>query len=321
MHVAIVGAAGMLGRKLAAALAAGVPIGGVAPTRLTLVDVVPAPAPEPAAVPIMVRTADIARPETAAALIATAPDILFHIAATAMGQADSDFAAGYRINFDTTRSLLEAIRTRDGGPLPRFVYASSIGVYAPPFPALIPDDFPVRPDSSYGVQKAMCELLLDDYARRGFVDAVGLRLPTLAVRPGPPTFGNSGFFSNIVREPLAGREAVLPVAPTVRHWMASPRSAVGFLLHAAALDGGVLGAERTLTLPGLSVSVAEELEALERIAGPAALARVRFEPDAVLSGAAYPAAFAADRARALGFALAERSFDDVLRFHIEDDFG
>lgn len=320
MRIAIVGAAGMLGTKLAETIARGATIAGRAPERLILADVVPSEAPSGAILPVETMVVDASAAEGAARLAALRPEVIFHVAATAMGQANTDFAAGYRINFDTTRALLEAIRMR-AEAAPRFVYASSIGVYGPPFPAVIPDDFPIRPDSSYGVQKAMCELLLDDYTRRGLVDGIGLRLPTLAIRPGRPTFGNSGFFSNIVREPLAGREAVLPVDPSVRHWIASPFAAVGFLIHAAGLGTEGLGRERSLTMPALSVSVEEEIEALRRVGGEAAVARIRRVADPAFAGAVYPAAFTAERATGLGFRLLEQCFDDIISYYMTYDTG
>ena len=175
----------------------------------------------------------------------------------------------------------------------------------------------------------MSELLLADYSRRGFIDGIGIRLPTISIRPGAPTHGSSGFFSNIVREPLAGREAVLPVADTVRHWFASPRAAVGFLMHAASVDGTRLGDRRSLTMPGISATVGEEIEALRRVAGDRVVARIRRETDPamVAIAAGLPQRFVTDRADALGFRAdclglgPEASFEDIIRIHIEDDLN
>ncbi|MFN4210502.1 MAG: NAD-dependent epimerase, partial [Devosia sp.] len=163
---------------------------------------------------------------------------------------------------------------------------------------------------------------LADYSRRGFVDGVGIRLPTIVVRPGKPNKAASGFFSGIIREPLAGQEALLPVADTVRHWFASPRAAVGFLLHAAAMDTGLLGHQRNLTMPGLAATVADEIAALERVAGSRATALIRRQPDETIARivAGWPQAFEAGRARALGF-IADSSFDEIIRIHIEDELG
>ena len=163
--------------------------------------------------------------------VAERPEVIFHLAAVVSGEAEADFEKGYAVNFDGTRNLFEAIRAQPDYR-PRVIFASSIAVYGAPFPETIPDDFHLTPLTSYGTQKAMGELLLADYSRRGFLDGIGLRLPTICIRPGTPNKAASGFFSNILREPLAGSEAVLPVGDDVRHWHASPRAAVGFLRHA-----------------------------------------------------------------------------------------
>ena len=191
-----------------------------------------------------------------------------------------------------------------------------------PLPGAIGDDFLTAPLTSYGTQKAICELLLSDYTRRGFFDGIGIRLPTICVRPGLPNKAASGFFSSIIREPLVGNEAVLPVDETVRHSHASPRAAVAFLLHAATIDLDRLGTRRNLSMPGLSVTVGEQIEALRRVAGDAAVRRIRHEPDPLVERivAGWPRSFAAGRAQALGF-TAETSFDDIVRIHIEDELG
>ena len=167
--------------------------------------------------------------------------MIFHLAAIVSGEAEANFEKGYQINLDGTRYLFEAIRKAGGGYKPKVIFTSSIAVFGAPFPDAIPDDYFTTPLTSYGTQKAICELLLADYSRRGFFDGVGLRFPTICVRPGKPNLAASGFFSNIIREPLAGQEAVLPVGEDVRHWHASPRAAIGFLIHAATMDTGVLG--------------------------------------------------------------------------------
>ena len=176
---------------------------------------------------------------------------------------------------------------------------------------------------SYGTQKAIGELLLADYARRGFLDGIGIRLPTICIRPGLPNKAASGFFSGILREPLAGKEAILPVPENVRHWHASPRSAVGFLVHAAALDGAALGPRRNLTMPGLSATVGEQIAALKRVAGDRVAARIRREPDAFIMRAVdgWPRNFDPKRALKLGFTTAEKTFDDIIRIHIDDELG
>jgi nucleoside-diphosphate-sugar epimerase len=200
------------------------------------------------------------------------------------------------------------------------MYTSSIAVFGAPFPEAIGDEFFSTPLTSYGTQKAIGELLLNDYSRRGFVDGIGIRLPTIVVRPGKPNLAASGFFSSILREPLSGKEAVLPVSRDIRHWFASPRAAVGFLLHAAELDTQALGGRRTLSAPGLSATVGEEIEALRRVAGDKAVRLIREETDEkiikIVTG--WPRNFDARRAISLGF-RAETSFDDIIRIHIEDE--
>jgi nucleoside-diphosphate-sugar epimerase len=274
-----------------------------------------------AAFPVDIKTGDFVGAEAAAALAANRPDVIFHLAAVVSGEAEADFEKGYRINLDGTRHLLEAIRAIGGGYRPRVVFSSSIAVYGAPFPASIGDEFLSAPLTSYGIQKATCELLLADYTRRGFIDGIGIRLPTICVRPGLPNKVASGFFSNIIREPLAGKEAVLPVSEAVRHWHASPRSAIGFLLHAATLESELIGPRRNFNMPGLSATVEEQLAALKAVASASVVARIRREPDATIAGivSGWPQNFDAKRAIALGFAAAEKTFEDIIRIHIEDE--
>jgi len=192
-------------------------------------------------------------------LAARLAKVIFHLAAIVSGEAETDFDKGYAVNFAGTRALLEAIRQAGERYRPKVVFASSIAVFGAPFPEAIPDDFIHTPLTSYGTQKAMSELLLADYSRRGFLDGIGIRLPTIVVRPGRPNKAASSFFSSIVREPLAGQEAVLPVDEGVRHWFASPRAAVGFLVHAAEFDRDRLGPRINLTMPGVCCTVGEEM--------------------------------------------------------------
>jgi len=324
MHVLIIGAAGMIGRKLAHRLAADGALGGREITAVSLVDVV---APEPPAglrAKGTTEALDLSAPGAPERSIAGRPDVIFHLAAIVSGEAEADFEKGYRINLDGTRALFEAIRHEGKRQpyTPRVVFTSSIAVFGAPFPEAIGDEFFTTPLTSYGTQKAIDELLLADYSRRGFLDGIGIRLPTICIRPGKPNKAASGFFSNILREPLAGHEAVLPVSEDVRHWHASPRAAVGFLLHAATLDTAPLGARRNLTMPGLSATVGEQIAALRRVAGERAVALIRREPDPVIAGivAGWPRNFDARRAESLGF-RAERSFDEIIRVHIEDELG
>jgi nucleoside-diphosphate-sugar epimerase len=323
LHVLVLGAAGMVGRKLSERLLLDGHLGKRDITRLTLQDVVAPNKPEKAGFPVEVVAGDFAVAGFAQKLVADRPDVIFHLAAIVSGEAEHDFDKGYRINLDGTRMLLDAIRLVGGGYKPRVVFTSSIAVFGAPFPEAIGDEFFNTPLMSYGTQKAIGELLLADYSRRGFMDGIGIRLPTICIRPGLPNKAASGFFSSILREPLAGKEAILPVSEDVRHWHASPRSAVGFLLHAATMDSAAVGARRNLTMPGLSATVGEEIAALKRVAGDRVAARIRRETDAFIVGVVdgWPRNFEAKRARQLGFTTAEKTFDDIIRIHIDDELG
>jgi D-erythronate 2-dehydrogenase len=322
MRVLIIGAAGMLGAKLGAALAKSGHIGNSGISSLVRHDVVLAGAPTPSGFPVETHLGDLSVPGEAEKLVASKPDVIFHLAAIVSGEAEADFDKGYRINLDGTRNLLEAIRKKGGGYAPRLVFTSSIAVFGSPFPDAIGDEFLCAPLTSYGTQKAICELLISDYSRRGFIDGMSLRMPTVCVRPGKPNKAASGFFSNIIREPLAGLPAVLPVDDDVRHWHASPRAAVGFLEKAAAMGGAALGQRRSLTLPGLSCTVKEQIDALARVAGEKAVKLIERKPDEsirkIVSG--WPRNFDPQRALALGF-RAEARFDDIIKVHIEDELG
>src|SRR5688500_17520894 len=265
MHILITGAAGMIGRKITERLLAQGRIGDREIVKLTLHDVVPPDAQPTEATSILPVTGDISDRTVMERLVSEKPDIIMHLAAIVSGEAEADFDKGYAVNLDGTRYLFDEVRAQNYRP--RVIFASSIAVFGTPFPEPIPDEFHLTPLTSYGTQKAIGELLLNDYTRKGFFDGIGLRLPTICVRPGKPNKAASGFFSNIIREPLAGQEAVLPVPDTVRHWFASPRAAIGFLLHAAKLDTAKLGARRNLSMPGVSATVGEQIEALRKVAG------------------------------------------------------
>lgn len=317
VRILVTGAGGMVGRKLTARLLADGHLGGRPLAALLLHDVL---APEAASPLAAARTGDLADAGEAEALAAFRPDVVFHLAGVVSGEAEADLPKGYRVNLDGLRLLLDALRA--AGCAPRFVSSSSIAVYGAPFPEVIPDGFLPAPLTSYGTQKLMGELLLSDLSRRGLVDGVALRLPTICVRPGAPNRAASGFFSSIVREPLAGLPAVLPVPREVVHWFASPRSAVGFLLHAATMDTVPLGPRRALTMPGVAASVAEEIEALRRVGGDRAVALIEERPDPavweIVKG--WPTRFEARRARELGFE-AEAGFDEIVAAHVEDELG
>src|ERR1700726_2424524 len=244
MHILILGAAGMVGRKLTERLVRDGGLAGQPIERLTLGDVVESAKPARFTGKVETLTLDLSAPGAADQAVAARPDAIFHLAAIVSGEAEADFDKGYRINLDGTRALLEAIRKVGDGYKPKVIYTSSIAGFGAPFPDAIPDAFHLTPLTCYGTQKAIGALLLADYTRRGFLDGVGLRFPTICVRPGKPNKAASGFFSSIIREPLAGQEAVLPVPDTVRHGHASPRAAVGFLIHGATLDTSKVGSRR-----------------------------------------------------------------------------
>jgi nucleoside-diphosphate-sugar epimerase len=323
MKVLIIGAAGMVGRKLTDRILADGTLAGRPVARLELVDIVTPTRPD-SAIDIATQAVDLSRPGIAEQVIASRPDLIFHLAAIVSGEAEADFDKGYAVNLDGTRHLFEAIRQAHLADdyTPRVVFTSSIAVFGAPFPERIGDEFLSAPLTSYGTQKAMGELLLADYSRRGFLDGIGIRLPTIVIRPGKPNKAASGFFSGILREPLAGLPAVLPVADDVRHWFASPRAAVGYLLHAAGLDTTQLGTRRSLNMPGISATVAEEIEALRRAAGDKAVALIRHEPDEAIVKmvAGWPRDFDPARAVALGFTT-DADFDAIVRAHIEDELG
>jgi D-erythronate 2-dehydrogenase len=323
MHILITGAAGMIGRKLTERLVKDGSLNQQPIDHLTLTDVVAPAVPAGFRGKVDIVTGDLAAAGMAEKLIAGRPQMIFHLAGVVSGEAETNFDKGYHVNLDGTRALIEAIRAAGGGYKPKLVFTSSIAVYGAPFPpAGIPDDFHLTPLTSYGTQKAISELLLADYNRRGILDGVGIRLPTICVRPGKPNKAASGFFSGIIREPLAGQEAVLPVADTVRHTHASPRSAVGFLIHAAGLTREQLGPRINLAMPGVCCTVAEQIDSLKRIAGPKVAARIRREPDELVMRivAGWSERIDPKRALELGF-KAETSFDDIIRAHIEDELG
>lgn len=320
MKVLVIGAAGMIGRKFTEKLAGTGTLAGRKVSRLTAADVVAPAAPVNPPFEVDAVACDLSAPATAESLVANRPDFIFHLAAIVSGEAEADFEKGYRINLDGTRHLFEAVRR--AGNTPRLVFTSSIAVFGAPFPEVIGEEFFETPLTSYGTQKAIGELLLADYTRRGFFDGIGIRLPTICVRPGKPNLAASGFYSNIIREPLKGEPAVLPVADDVRHWFASPRSAVNFLFHAAEIDGTAVGPRRNLTMPGVSATVGEMIESLGRVAGPDRVKLIRREPDAVIERivGGWARNFDASRAISLGF-QAEKDFDEIIRAHIEDEHG
>ena len=266
---------------------------------------------------IRVQVGDIADAAVIRSALGSDTSSVFHLAAIVSGQAEADFELGMRINLDATRVLLAACRALPKPP--RFVFASSVAVFGGELPAVVPATFELNPQTSYGTQKTIGELLVNDYGRRGFVDARAYRLPTICVRPGKPNRAASSFASGIIREPLQGMAADCPVAPATRMWLSSPRTAIHNLIHGHELDGASLATNRTLSLPGLTVTVAQMLAALETVAGKEVAARVRFrfdeKIDRLVSG--WPGALDAGRAMSLGFAV-DTDFAGIIRAHIAE---
>ena len=317
-HHLIIGGGGMVGQKLAHALSNAPLSDG---DTVTLFDLGFPENGAPAAKRVTGNASDEALIKT---LVAERPDTIFHLAAIVSGQAETDFDLGWQVNMSAFQTFLEAVRaehTACGGSYrPRVVFTSSIAVFGPPFPDKIGDEFLCAPQTSYGAQKAISELLLNDYIRKGFCDGMSIRLPTICVRPGKPNLAASSFFSGIIREPLNGQEAILPVDSDVRHWHASPRSAAGFLRHAATLDTSQLGNRRAMNLPGVSCTVEEQIEALRDIAGNDVVALIKPQADdairAIVSG--WPRNFDPQRAIDLGF-VAEPDFHEIIRVYIDED--
>ncbi|MGN6390130.1 MAG: D-erythronate dehydrogenase [Burkholderiaceae bacterium] len=323
MQVLITGGAGFLGVRLARQLLARGTLAdaqGVQQpiTRITLLDVTAAQGFDDPRVQVM--TGDIADAGTIESALTPQMQSVFHLAAVVSGQAEADFDLGMRVNFDATRLLLE--RARANGNRPRFVFVSSVAAFGGELPARVLDVTAPMPQSSYGTQKVMAELLLNDYSRRGYVDGRALRMPTVSIRPGKPNKAASSFASGILREPLSGAEAVCPVAPETPIWLVSPRHAVVNLVHGHDIDAAQFGDSRALSLPGLATTVREMVAALERVAGPAVVGRIRWERDPAVERIvnSWPGDFDTVRADAMGFSR-DASFDDIVRAHIDDELG
>jgi nucleoside-diphosphate-sugar epimerase len=318
MRISILGGGGFLGQRVAARLAASGRLGAHPVSALTLFDIAAPPVPS-AAFPVESVAGDLA--DLPAAAIPPGTDVVFHLAAVVSAQAEADYDLGRRVNLRGTDAVVDACRglVRAGGRPPRVVFTSSVASFSGGQGAVLGDDARQTPANSYGAQKAAAELILADATRRGFLDAVTIRLPTVIVRPGRPNKAASSFFSAIIREPLLGLPTELPVHEGFAAWIASPRRAVDWLLHAAAMDSAPLGADRSLTPPGMSVTVAEMLAALERVK-PGATGLVRRVDDPAIAAivGTWPAAFIPARAEALGFAPHE-ALDEVIRAFIADD--
>jgi len=324
MKILITGGGGMLGQKLIAGLAKVGSLNGKKIESITVVDAYKqSQALDGFDFKITSKIVDITDRKECDAMIAEKPDVIFHLAAIVSGEAESDFEKGYRVNVDGMRNLFEAIRLISNDYCPRVVFTSSVAVYGGPYLEVADDNFILQPATSYGVQKAIGELLLNDYSRRGFFDGVGLRIPTLCVRPGLPNSAASGVFSNIIREPLMGIEATLTAGKDASMIFTSPRSAVGFLIHAAQMDTSGLGGRRSLMMPGIYATLGDEIDALRRVAGDKIVGFIKEEIDPfvqeMLKSWNFPK-FDAKRARSLGFTC-EDSFDELIKTHIADELG
>jgi len=295
-QVIVTGGAGFLGARLIAAL---LEARGDPSLRIVSADRLPCPIDDAR---VESRLGSIVDANYVDAVVTEDTSIVFHLAAVLSGQAEVDFALGMQVNVDGTRHLLDACR-RCATP-PRVVFASTVAVFGGPLPAVVPDHMAVRPQSTYGTEKAIAELLVHEYTRRGVIDGVVCRVPTVAVRPGLPNSAVSSFVSGIVREPLRGVDSVCPVPVETPIWISAPEVVTGNLLHAGTVSGDVLGATRTINLPGVTATPTLLLESLERVAGAEARARVRLEIDPAIAEivVSWPAAFDTDRALALGFA-------------------
>jgi D-erythronate 2-dehydrogenase len=311
MKVLVTGAAGFLGTRLVRALLAGAE-GLPEVSSLVAADTARCALDDPR---VDSRVGTITDEAFVTSIVDRDVDVVYHLAAALSGQSESEFDVGMRVNVDGTRYLLEASR-RAKKP-PRFIFTSSVAVYGGPLPAVVPEEAPVWPQSSYGTEKAVADLLVSDYSRKGFVDGIACRLPTVAIRPGKPNSAMSSFVSGIIREPLAGIDSICPVPLDTRLWICSPGVLTANLMHAGRLDTGALGTRRALNLPGLSVTPAEMLDSLERLGGPEARAHVRCEPDPNIMRIVltWPGAFDVTRALGFGFEV-DRDIDSIVRQYV-----
>ncbi len=321
MQITILGGGGFLGRKLATRLAADGTLGGHKVTGLTLFDLAEPPKPAGAAFPVALLAGDIVDlPEQA---IPPGTDVVFHLAAVVSAQAEADYDLGRRVNLRGTDAVVDGCRRRvaTGGRPPRVVFTSSVASFSGTQDSVLADDARQVPGNSYGAQKAAAELILADASRRDFLDAVSIRLPTIIVRPGRPNRAASAFLSAIVREPLLGLPADLPVPDAFAAWVASPRHAVDWLLHAAAMDTAPMGLDRSINPPGISTTIAHLLQALDAVQ-PGAAALVRRVEDQAIAAivGTWPPEFEPLRARTLGFSSHE-PLAEVIRAFIEDDLA
>ncbi|MGJ8522330.1 D-erythronate dehydrogenase [Carnimonas sp. R-84981] len=317
MNIVVTGGAGFLGRRLIQALLEASDKGVIPPLdRIVSVDLVACSLDDTRVQSI---TGDIADPEFARSVINRDTIAVYHMAAALSGQSEAEFDTGMRINLDGTRALLEA--ARDTGTSPRFIFTSSLAVFGGTMPEVVPETLALMPQSSYGAEKALGEILVNDYSRKGFIDGLVCRLPTIVVRPGKPNSAASSFASGIIREPVAGQPSNAPVPLDTRMWLSSPDAAVANLAHAITLKASSLGIWRVLNLPGLCVTVNEMLNGLERVVGREARALVSndIEQRVVDIVCSWPGDFDVVRPLGLGFS-ADAHIDDVIRQYV-NEFG
>lgn len=325
MQVLVTGGAGFLGSRLVEALLArgGIVTSGgdeVAIDEILVADIGPPAKPFPDDGRIRTRYGDYSEAEAVNQLIGPDTAAVFHLAAIVSGEAEQHFEKGMRVNLEGTKKILEACRQQ--ADCPRVVFTSSVAVYGGDMPDVLDDMTPLTPQTSYGTQKAIGELLVNDYSRKGFIDGRALRLPTIVVRAGKPNAAASSFASSIIREPLQGETVICPVSGKTGVWLLSPRQVVACFLHAADLPADAWGASRSVALPGMTVSVDDMLAALAKVAGEGVAGRVSFVPDPFIEKIVYgwPTRFTTERAEIMGF-RADQRFEDVIEAFIEDDLG
>ncbi len=323
MKVLIIGSAGMIGQKLIQKICSSKTTCDLI-KQLILYDIVLTPN-QNLNIDTKIMVGDLSEEHQAEKISNLMPDVIFHLASIVSGEAEANFSKGWDSNAKGTWKLIDLLRKKNeensGNYIPKIIFTSSIAVFGPPFPLKIDDSFLCSPQTSYGSQKAMLELILNDYTRKGFINAISIRLPTICVRPGKPNLAASSFFSGIIREPISGKEAILPVSKDVRHWHASPRSAAGFLLHAFNIELNLLGTRRAINMPGVSCTVEEQIESLRSICGGDVIKLIREVEDekikSIVSG--WPRDFDPKRAIELGFSC-EKSFKEIIEVYLRDDF-
>jgi len=317
MNILILGGGGLIGQKLTRKLADLGQLRGRAIDTVTLADVV-MPAPVEAGFPVKTVACDMRRSEDVAGVLSADIDVIFLLAAVVSAQAEADFDAGYQTNLHGTLAVLE--RARALGTRPVVVFSSSIVAFGGDVPDAVDDETHLNPQTSYGTQKAIGEMLINDYSRKGSIDGRGFRLPTISVRPGAPNKAASGFMSSIFREPLQDQDAICPVGPDFAGYYLSPRRCIDNLIVGAEVDAKALGQNRCITMPGRMWTIGQMIDAMGAVAGAAPAKRITFTHDQsivdIVGG--WRADIQASRAEALGM-RADASFEDNIRYFLEDD--